>query len=759
MTISVLKVYHKKRLPVTKYYRCYKNFNMITFRNNLKYSLETFNANTMTYEDFKEIFMTILNHYAPMKKKVIRGNNAPFMSKRLSKEIMHRSKLKNKLNKNPTEENRNLYRKQRNDCVNLLRKEKRNYFNNLDIKVFEDNKIFWKAIKPLFSDKQNVSQRDIIIEDEGRLISDNAEVAELLNSYFIDAVEGLDIEPFAVSTDNISTDDIENTRIENIIKKFEAHPSILKIKENIAVEKKFVFSDICSKRVDEHISKLDPKKAGIENDIPAMVLIRSSDIVSTYLADIYNMSKNNNIYPSTLKLGTIAPIHKKTVKTLIKKDYRPITLLPVVSKLYERNMHDEISSYMDKFLSPYLFGYRKNHSTEQCLVVMIEIMKKALDFQQSAGAVLTDLSKAFDCLNHDLLIAKLAAYGFEDSALHLIYDYLKGRKQRTKVNNSYSNWKDVKYGVPQGSNLGPLLFNIFTNDLFFFIEKLKIANFADDNTPYTVEKNNTLLLKTLEEETNEILKWFHLNEMKTNNDKCHLLIAKNDNGAITLGNEVIEAEDSVELLGLKIDKDLTFNDYVLFRIKKANQKLHALARVSKFMTQEKLKIVMKTFIMSQFNYCSLVWMFHSRTLNTKINKLHERALRLAYKNDSLSFQELLELDNSFTVHERNIQKLATEMYKVKNHLSPLPMQNLFSEQTTSYELRSERCWEVPRVRTVNNGTETIRFRGLKTWEMVPNEIKGSTTLIEFKNRIKKWKPTNCTCRLCKTYIAGVGFID
>ena len=92
------------------------------------------------------------------------------------------------------------------------------------------------------------------------------------------------------------------------------------------------------------------------------------------------MSINKNIFPPTLTLGTIAPIHKKMVKTLVKKDYRPVTLLPVMSKIYERNMHDEISSYMDKFISPYLFGYRKNHSTEQCLVVMIEIMKKALDF-------------------------------------------------------------------------------------------------------------------------------------------------------------------------------------------------------------------------------------------------------------------------------------------------------------------------------------------------------------------------------------------
>ena len=159
---------------------------------------------------------------------------------------------------------------------------------------------------------------------------------------------------------------------------------------------------------------------------------------------------------------------------------------------------------------------------------------------------MTYLSKAFDCLNHDLLIAKLEAYGFDNSTLHLICDYLTDRKQRTKVNNSYSNWKNLKYGVPQGSILGRLFFNIFTNDLFFFTEKLKMANFADDNTLYTVEKNK-LLLKALEEETNEILKWFDLNEMKSNEDKCYLLIANNDNGMITLGNEVIEAEDSVEL--------------------------------------------------------------------------------------------------------------------------------------------------------------------------------------------------------------------
>ena len=168
--------------------------------------------------------------------------------------------------------------------------------------------------------------------------------------------------------------------------------------------------------------------------------------------------------------------------------------------------------------------------------------------------------------------------------------------------------------------------------------------------------------------------------MKSNDDKCHLIVANQDNISITLGNECTEAEDSVEFLGIKIDKNLNFNEHVSDLIRKENQKLHALARISRYINQDKLKIIMKTFIQSQFNYCSLTWMIHSRILNNKVNKLHERALRLVYKYENLTFQDLLELDKSVTVHQKNPQKLATEMYKVKNNFSPPPMQDLFNAQ-------------------------------------------------------------------------------
>ena len=235
---------------------------------------------------------------------------------------------------------------------------------------------------------------------------------------------------------------------------------------------------------------------------------------------------------------------KKEDATLLK-NYRPVSLIPIISKIFERDMYNQILVYMDKYLSPYLFGYRKGHSTEQCLTVMLELWKKALDSKETAGAILTDLSKAFDCLNHNLLLAKMAAYGFDENALLFIKDYLTNREQRTKVNGSFSSWLKVKQGVPQGSILGPLLFNIFINDMFFFLKDTKIANYADDSTLYATNVTTESLLKNLESETTTILDWFRLNEMKPNDDKCHLIVCNHDNLSVKLGEEKLNQSNQL----------------------------------------------------------------------------------------------------------------------------------------------------------------------------------------------------------------------
>ena len=178
------------------------------------------------------------------------------------------------------------------------------------------------------------------------------------------------------------------------------------------------------------------------------------------------------------------------------------------------------------------------------------------------------------------------------------------------------------------------------------------------------------------------------------------------------------------------------------------------------MCLDKRRLLMKAYIQSQFNYCPLVWMIHSRNLNNKINKIHERALRIVYEDYNSKFEELLKRDNSVTIHQKNLQYLAIEIYKVKRDLSPKIMKDLFQfNENPAYRLRSGSHLQSRNSRTVFFGTESVVNLGAKIWNLVPKDIKDSPTLNVFKGKIKKWIPEKCPCRLCKIYINQVGFIN
>ena len=259
--------------------------------------------------------------------------------------------------------------------------------------------------------------------------------------------------------------------------------------------------------------KLNPKKTCQESDIPVKIIKENLDIVSNFVYNNFNNSLFSSKFPSHLKNATITPIYKKKDNV---ENYCPVSMLPNLSKIHERCMYIQIYEYLNKIRSKWQRGFRQGYSGKHCLLVMVEKWRQCLENGGVSGALFTDLSKAFDCILHDLFVAKLAAYGFDYNSLEMLQSYFSNRKERTKTNDAYSKYCEILFGVPQGSILGPLLFNIYKCDMFYDIDDCDIVSYADNNTPYTSSSNLDALINKLEESTNNLFQWLFQRLMLTN---------------------------------------------------------------------------------------------------------------------------------------------------------------------------------------------------------------------------------------------------
>ncbi len=364
MVLATLKGSFRKKGPRIITYRNYSKFDSHNFREKVGEELNSKPFVTEDFSTFDSTVKSILDKQAPLKKKYLRANDGPFMTKELRKANMRRTRLKNSFNKTRTSENWAAYKRQRNLCVNILRQNKRSYYAQLDPKIVNDNKRFWKTVKPLFSNKVQSSSCITLLEN-GVVESDEGKVAEILNNYFVNITETL-----GIASENEHEQEPLNDHEEDpcltIVKRFQSHPSVLRIKSSVNSTINFSFRKITVEEMLEQLQNLDPKKGSPQNAIPAKILKYNADLFCFPLTELFNKLVEESSFPDNMKNADVSSLFKKD-DNMSKKNYRPISLLPTIGKIFERLMHRQLSEFTARFFSLLLGGFRQGYNTQHVL--------------------------------------------------------------------------------------------------------------------------------------------------------------------------------------------------------------------------------------------------------------------------------------------------------------------------------------------------------------------------------------------------------
>jgi hypothetical protein len=363
-----------------------------------------------------------------------------------------------------------------------------------------------------------------------------------------------------------------------------------------------------------------------------------------------------------------------------------------------------------------------------------------------------DLSKAFDCLPHDLLLLKCRHYGLSESSVTLIQSYLSSRKQCVKLGDKYSTFQHIVKGVPQGSILGPLLFNIFINDIFSFVHRSSLYNYADDNTLSYQSKCPKDLVHTLEQDSLCLINWFKLNHMKANPDKFQAIAlgrkTKDLNISFNLGSCSIQCDPEVKLLGVTFDFMMNFNTHISNICKKAACQLNVMKRIGRNINKLGRLTMYYSFVMSNLNYCPLTWHFTSETNVKKIEKIQERALRFIYEDYQSPYDILLEKSGLPSLKTRRMRTVALEAFKLLNKMGPTYLHDLLQYKNSTYNFRYRNLVELPTPRTERYGKNSFRYSAARLWNSLPAEFRECTSYSQFSSLIKSWDGPECKCSAC-----------
>ena len=722
---------HEAVYLVKKKPRCKATYNYIEARSFQGYDVEDFQNDVISddcwntynscndvntkWEIFEDVIKRNADKHCPVKSIRVRSDSPTWFTKELVEEIYHRDRLYIQAKYSKKQEDWELFKAKKNQIKKLLNQAREEYVKEKLEQDKNDPKKFWRSINSLTGLGRNKSKKGLreISNDQGEILK-GQDAANYMNTYYTNA--GPDLASVFANTWNQTDCTIKSTNIFSF--KYIPEETVIKLIKNIKITKSSAMGSLSSRLVKD-----------------------AFQVCSYKLTDIFNHCLTTGVFPMSWGMGEITPIPKVNIHSKKTSDWRPITQIKLPGKLLERCVHTQLYNFFDEYhLHPEQHGFRPEKSTSTAVFDMLKKSFNDWNLNLYQTCIFIDFSKAFDCIDHNILISKLKLYGLDHSAIAFITSYFGNRYQQTTVDGYTSNINKVTYGTAQGSILGPLIFIIYVNDLFLEImDKQNIIMYADDTLLMSSSIDMNESVSKCQLMLDKVITWCDNNKLTVNvkKTKCMFINPWNHTPNVIpmIKGKCLEVIKHFEYLGMQIDDKLQMNKHVENMYKKARCKLGILYKIRKFIGYQTSLLLYKVMILPHMEYGDFIVDSANQKSISKLDTLQVKAIRLTEYRTYGHRQEISKLMDFFGLEKLEIRRNRSLLRLMYNQSK---VNSNVQEKNDYMTLRSSSKVKLKSVFTkLSKVQRSPYYRGLKLWNNLPENIQKEGSKTKFKNEIIK----------------------
>ena len=678
----------------------------------------------LAWEFILKSVTTILDRMCPVKSFQVKNYRPDWITNELIEQIKDRDYFYSKAKRSGDQDAWNIAKHLRNTTNANIRKAKRDFILD-ELEANADNcKKFWQVIREIIpSDKQPL-KHDILLKNKGMKL-DKDEVADFINNFFI----------------NVGNIEVEGRSEEIEGKAPPMEGESCELSEESPEAKSFeMIRETIVHRVVKDINV--SKSSGLDN-VSSFVVKEAFLSIIPEVTYMYNLTLTTAKFPSAWKKALIVPIPKSGDLTSVQ-NYRPISLLPLPGKVLEKLIHLQLAGHLEcnSLLIPVQHGFRRNHSTIHSVAQFTNYVNTKMDSGIPTIATYIDFRKAFDCVQHPVLLDKLSQLNFGTDIIKWVKSYLSSRVQRVYANNTYSSYKTIMQGVPQGSVLGPLFYIIYANDLIDEVKHCKVALYADDTVLYTASKNFDQAVSRMQKDIDSISGWCKVNGIAANTDKSKVMVLGSaftlkaiPSFSIKIESNPLQTVTSYKYLGVIIDNQLSYNLHVNKLVASVSNKLKQFRRMRGFLNSRAALLVYKSMMLPVLEYGDVFLSAATVKNRKRLQVLQNKGLRCALNmGNDVSTDELHAEADLLKLHYRREQHMLNFMFDISMKTEYLAVKPEKSIVTRS---QKKKMLKIKRPKT-EKYKKSLAYRGPSGWNALPLDIHQSPDKFVFKRLVSNW---------------------